>query len=70
MLGDTDFVASVLREQGERFERRQRLKARGHDFDTVVGRQAELFNMTTRDILEPSKTPQQVRARSLVQQSS
>jgi len=66
ILGDTDFVASVLREQEERFERRNRLKARGHDFDMVVGRVAELFNMTAREILEPSKKPQRVRARSLV----
>ena len=36
------------------------------DFDTVVGRVAELFNMTAREILEPSKKPQRVRARSLV----
>jgi len=59
-------VESVLREKGERFERRDRLKARGHDFDTVVGRVAELFNMTTRDILETSKKPQRVQSRNLV----
>jgi putative transposase len=66
ILGDSDFVESVLREQGERFERRHRLKARGYDFDMVVGRVAELFNMKAREILEPSKKPQRVRARSLL----
>ena len=59
-------MTSVLREQEERFERRHLLKARGHDFDTVVGRVTGLFNMTAREILEPSKKPQRVRARSLV----
>jgi hypothetical protein len=32
----------------------------------VVGRVAELFDMTAREILEPSKKPQRVRARSLL----
>jgi REP element-mobilizing transposase RayT len=66
ILGDSDFVESVLREQEEGFDRRHRLKARGYDFDMVVGRVAELFNVTAKDILEPSKKPQRVRARSLV----
>ncbi|MDZ7698424.1 MAG: transposase [Deltaproteobacteria bacterium] len=66
ILGDSDFVESVLREQEERFERRHRLKARGYNFDMVVGRVAELFHMTAKEILEPSKKPQRVRARSLL----
>jgi putative transposase len=66
ILGDSDFVESVLREQEERFDHRHRLKARGYDFDMVVDRVAKLFNIATREILEPSKKPERVRARSLV----
>jgi hypothetical protein len=66
ILGDSDFVESVLREQEERFDRRHRLKAGGYDFDTVVNRVAELFHMTATEILQPGKKPERVRARSLV----
>jgi len=37
ILGDSDLVESVLREQEEGFDRRHRLNARGYDFDMVVG---------------------------------
>ncbi|MBW1817465.1 MAG: hypothetical protein JRJ60_09915 [Deltaproteobacteria bacterium] len=43
-----------------------RLKARGYDFDTLVGGVAKLFKLPPGVILEPSKKPEQVRARSLV----
>ncbi|MBW1816717.1 MAG: hypothetical protein JRJ60_06100 [Deltaproteobacteria bacterium] len=43
-----------------------RLKARGYDFDAVVGGVAKLFKLTPGVILEPSKKPERVRARSLV----
>jgi len=36
------------------------------NFVDRLGRVAELFNVTVRDILEPSKRPQRVRARSLL----
>lgn len=66
ILGESDFVETVLREQEEGFDRRHRLKARGYDFDRVVGRVADLFNVTAREIFDPSKKPQRVRARSLL----
>jgi putative transposase len=66
ILGDSDFVESVLREQEERFDRRYRLNAHGYDLDMVVARVAELFDMTAAEILQPSKKPDRVRARSLV----
>jgi REP element-mobilizing transposase RayT len=66
ILGDSDFAESVLREQEERFDRRHRLKARGYDLGMVVARVAELFNITATEILQPSKKPERVRARSLV----
>jgi hypothetical protein len=66
ILGDSDFVESVLKGQEEQFDRWYRLKARGYDFDTVVGGVAKLFKMRPEVILEPSKKPERVRARSLV----
>jgi len=37
MLGDSDFVSSVLNKQNEHLERPYRLQAQGFDFAKVVG---------------------------------
>ena len=66
ILGDSDFVESALKAANENMERRYRLKAIGYDFDKVVQRVAELFQMKSAEILLPSKQPDRVKARSLV----
>ncbi|MBW2064632.1 MAG: transposase [Deltaproteobacteria bacterium] len=66
ILGDSDFVQSVLEQEDEQFERRYRLKTQGYDFDRVVERVAEVFEMKRDRILTPGKEPQRVKARSLV----
>jgi putative transposase len=57
ILGDSDFVESVFREQDERFNCRHRLKAHGYDLGMAVARGAELFNITKTEILQPNKKP-------------
>ncbi len=66
ILGDSDFVQSVLEQQNEQLEARYRLHGLGYDFDRVVGRVANLFKMKRDEILRPGKQPKKVRARSLV----
>jgi REP element-mobilizing transposase RayT len=66
ILGDSDFVESVLREQGEQFEYRHFLENKGYDLQRILDRVATLFEMEPGMILEPSKKPERVRARSLV----
>ncbi len=66
ILGDSDFVQSVLEEQNAQLEGRYHLKRLGYDFDRVVARVAELFDMKRNEILRPGKQPERVRARSLV----
>lgn len=66
ILGDSDFVQSVLERENEHLEGRYRLKRLGYDFDRVVGRVAQLFEMKKDEILRPGKQPEKVRARSLV----
>ena len=66
ILGDSDFVESVLKEGEEHFDRRYRLLSQGYDFDKVVIIVAELLKMSPEVILQPSKKPKRVRARSLV----
>jgi REP element-mobilizing transposase RayT len=66
ILGDSDFVTSVLKEQNERLERRFHLQAQGIDFENVVDRVARLFSLRPSQVLSSAKQPQRVKARSLL----
>ncbi len=66
ILGDGDFVTSVLKQAGEQLERRYDLKAKGYDFEAVVQRVVKLLGMESNQVLTSSKNKQSVRARSLV----
>jgi len=66
ILGDSDFVESVLERQNEQLERHYRFQAQGYDFNKVVDRVAQLFKMRQEEILRPGKQPERVSARSLV----
>ncbi len=66
MLGDSDFVSSVLNKQNEHLERRYQFQAQGFDLAKVVERVAKIFEMKPEEILSPGKQPQRVMARGLV----
>jgi putative transposase len=66
ILGDSDFVQSVLKRADERMEKQYRLKTKGYDFDNAVDKVAELLNIKSEDLLVPSKQPHRVKARSLI----
>jgi hypothetical protein len=66
ILGNSDFVKSVLEKAQESFNRRYRLQAEGIDFNRVVGRVCELLNVDSNDIFLTGKQPSRVRAKSLV----
>jgi len=66
ILGDSDFVEKVLGDAEEEMERRYRLKAEGYDFDTVVKRVSDIFDMKVQRILTPGKQPDRVMARSVL----
>ena len=66
ILGDSDFVESVLEEQNERLAWRYHLQARGVDFDKVTDRVAKIFRLKPEQIHNSGKQPQQVKARSLL----
>ena len=66
ILGDSDFVKSVLLTQNEQMERRYKLQAQGWDFEKIVSRVAEIFNMEARLILTAGKQKLRVKGRSLV----
>jgi chromosomal replication initiation ATPase DnaA len=66
ILGDSDFVDSILSETGETLDRHYELKALGYDFDRVVRRVGELLGMEPREILTRGRQDRRVKARSLV----
>lgn len=66
ILGDTDFVKSVLSQSKEAFDRRYRLKSKGIDLDKVAGRVAKLFDMTIDEVWSKGKYRRIVAARSLL----
>jgi hypothetical protein len=66
ILGDSDFVTSVLKEQNERLERRFHLQAQGVDFENVADRVARVFGLKPEQVLSSTKQPQRVKARNLL----
>ena len=65
ILGDSDFVESVLLEQNERLERRYALQSQGYDFQAVIRRVGDLFGLKPEVVLSPGKQPQRTKARSV-----
>jgi hypothetical protein len=66
ILGDGDFVESVLQLNEEQLERRYEYRARGYDFDWMVEQVARLLNMGSDEVLRPGKYPNTVKARSIL----
>ncbi len=66
ILGDTDFVDSVLSRAGEACERRYELKRRGYDLERIAGRVAEICGMEENEVFSKGRQKEKVRARSLL----
>ena len=66
ILGDSDFVESVLDRQNERLERRYRIQIQGYDFDKIIDRVAKTFKLKPEEVLSNVKQPMRVKARSVL----
>jgi len=66
ILGEGDFVETVLKAAQENLERKYRLEAEGYGFDWLVGRVARQLELEPKDVLAPGKYAQSVKARSLL----
>ena len=66
ILGDSDYVLDVLKENRERFERRYELKARWYNLDVLTRRVAEIFHVRPEEIFSPGKYKKRVQARSVL----
>jgi REP element-mobilizing transposase RayT len=65
ILGDSDFVESVLSGQNERLERCYALLTKGFDFQALVRRVGEIYGLAPEAVLSAGKQPERVEARSL-----
>jgi REP element-mobilizing transposase RayT len=65
ILGESDFVAEILLQAHEKFERKYELKRLGYDLDRVAGRVAEIYGIGVDDIFLRGKQQKKVKARSL-----
>lgn len=66
LLGDSDFVDSVLKAADEKLDRKYRLQAEGHGFKDVVARVCGIYNLNRRDLLSRGKQRRRAMARSVL----
>ena len=66
ILGDSDFVDSIISQSEEQYERRYELKRQGFDLDRIAARVAEVLNMDQDEILSKGRQRRKVKARSLL----
>ena len=65
VLGNSDFVESVLKAADEALERKYDLKSKGYNLDKLSDRVAKILSISPNDIFQPGKQPVKVKARSL-----
>lgn len=66
ILGESDFVETILSEVGEALNRQYALKSSGYDLQRIAGRAATLFGLDVAEIFSPGRQDVKVKARSLV----
>jgi len=65
ILGDSDFVDSVLAQAEEDYTRQCALKRRGYDLEKIAERVSEIYQVKVREVLARGRGQQRVSARSL-----
>ncbi len=66
ILGDGDFVASVLEETRESMGKQSKLKAHGVNIDSLIQLAGRLVSLSSEQILGPNKSRDKVKARRLI----
>lgn len=66
ILGEGDFVDSILSQAQEEYEERYKLKRQGYDFGVVVRKVAAIMEMQPDEVLSKGKQPRKVDARGLL----
>ncbi len=65
ILGDSDFVAAILGQAEEKFDRKYELNPLGYDLGRVTARVCEIFELKGQYIFSNGKQQRKVKARSL-----
>ena len=65
ILGDSEFVESVLSQADERYECHYTLKRLGYDLNSIAERVAKIYGMEPSEILSTGKQQRKVQTRSL-----
>jgi len=66
ILGQGDFVETVLKAAQENLDRKYRIRELGYDFDWLVDRVLGLFGLTFKELLTSGKQRKMVQARSVL----
>ena len=66
ILGDSDFVDSVISQSEEHFERRHKLRRHGYDLDRIAERVSEVSGIKTDEVFSKGRQDRKVKARSLL----
>jgi len=66
ILGDLDFVDSIISQSEEHYERRHRLRRQGYDLDRVAERVSEVLGMKPDEVFSKGRQDRKVKARSLL----
>ena len=66
ILGQGDFVESVLKADQENLDRKSKIRALGYDFDWLVDRVLGLFDLTFNELSTGGKQRRTVQARSVI----
>ncbi len=66
ILGDSNFVDTVLKDAEEALDRGHQYKIEGVDFDKTLQLAANIFKIEAREIVTAGKQPLRVQARSLL----
>jgi putative transposase len=66
ILGDSDFVDSIIIQSEEHYDRRHRLKRQGYNLDRIAERVAEVLEMEPDEVYSKGRQNRKVKARSLL----
>jgi REP element-mobilizing transposase RayT len=66
ILGDSNFVQSVLQASQEKLDRKYQLQEEGYTLKTLSEKVAHLFHLEPSQLFSPTKSPKIVKARSLM----
>jgi putative transposase len=66
ILGESEFVAEILSQAGEAYERKYALKGKGFDLDRIAERVAEIMGMAKEEVFSGGRQQKTSKARSLL----